>query len=76
MLSHQYDNRTLNLEVSLENVLLDKLNHLNCYTMFYYVYTHCDKNYISKLINDYDYQKNETKKIYEKTTKYLRSVNN
>lgn len=73
MISKQYKNCKLKLDATLEQIKNDcYVDYTNYYTIIYYIYETYGKNYILKLINDYELQKLEIEKLYRETLDYIR----
>ena len=53
------------IDASLEDIKNKTVNYSNYYLMFKYLLDNYDKDYIFKVLSDYDYQKAITDSVYE-----------
>ena len=66
-LAHQYDDKELEFNATLEEIKVGKTSYTNYYIMFNYVLNTYGKDYILKLIKDEELLQNETNRLYEET---------
>ena len=64
-LSHQYNNKELSFNASLEQIKNGGASYINYYTMLSYALNNYGRNYILKLLKDSEYLEKETNKLYE-----------
>lgn len=66
-LAHQYDDKDLKFNATLEEVKNGKTSYTNYYIMFNYVVNSYGRDYILKLIINEKLLKSETNQLYEET---------
>lgn len=71
-LSHQYDDIDKKFDASLEEIKNGNCYYYNYNSMFSYILKNYDKEYIRKLINNYDFLLNETERLYNETVNYYK----
>ena len=73
-LSHQYNKSDFHFETTLEEMKEEKnTDYREYFTMFYYVYTEYEKEYIFDLLKDFELSKKETPRLYEETKKIIKN---
>lgn len=73
-ISRQYDSCELIFDATLDQIKGKEYTKYNNYhTMFCYVYEMYGKDYILKLINNYELQKQDTEKLYNETVEYIKN---
>lgn len=66
-ISHQYDDDDLKFNASLNEMINGCHNYSNYHIMFIYVYNTYGRDYILKLLKNFDLLKKETPRLYEET---------
>lgn len=66
-LAHQYDDKELKFDATLDEIKNGKVSYVNYYVMFNYILNKYGKEYIIKLIKDEELLRNETDKLYKET---------
>lgn len=74
-LSHQYDDIEKRFDATLEEIKNGNCYYYNYNSMFLYILENYDKEYISKLINNYDFLLNETEKLYNEIANFYKENN-
>lgn len=74
-ISHQYDDVPLRFNASLDEMIHGCNNYSNYHTMFVYVLDTYGRDYILKLLKDFDLLKNETPRLYEETKNFIDGKN-
>ena len=63
-ISGQHENSNFLLDASLDDIKTKTVNYSNYYLMFKYLLDNYDKDYIFKVISDYDLQNSITQEVY------------
>lgn len=72
-LSHQYDGKEKQFDTTFEDLNNGKCYYSNYNAIFEYILNNYEKEYIMKLINDYQFLENETLKLYNETVIYYKN---
>lgn len=73
-ISHQYDNKPLTFDITLEEAIYGCQDYNNFHTMFVIIYQKYGKEYILNLIKNYKLLETETPKLITETKKIVKEV--